>query len=337
MGSRASTLSDYVPILTAVGMWAWGTPLYKYMQGHGVDPYTLVFYRVLSTTVVLGGWVCWKRGAALRVTMRKPWPFLLMGVLFAGGLVTFTAGTYETTATLGMLITRAIPLIAITLSAILFPDERELVRRPGFQAGFLLAVAGLLGLCLVRGSGEISSHSILLLMLTAGLWGCYSPCAKAWLRGHDAFAVSTIVFGLSTLLTFPLVWYRGHLGWVTDAPLVPLLAMLASGPVLMGFTEAMFYVSVGRLGLAPSTAMTLLVPPITLLYAWPLLGETPTPELLALGAVLLGGLGLIVRSRGKLLEEKGAVLEPVTSREGGGAATAGVVERELKDLPHAER
>ncbi|MCZ7643958.1 MAG: DMT family transporter [Planctomycetota bacterium] len=320
-------LGDYVPILTAVLLWGWGTPLYKYMQAHGIDPLTLVFYRVFSSTAVLGAWVCWKRRAALSHVLRRPARFMLMGALFTGGLVAFTAGTYGSTATLSMLITRAIPLISIGLSALLFHDERRLVRRRGFQAGFVLALGGLLGLILLRDPRvAASSTSLVLLLATAVLWGSYSPCAKAWLKGHDAFAVSTLVFALAAALTLPLAAWKGDLAWPAHAPLTPVLVMLASGPVLMGFTEGLFYVSVERLGLAPSTAMTLVVPPLTLLYAWPLLGEEPTLELVLLGGVLIGGLALIVRSRGRLLQELGATVEPVTSREGGGAATAGVVK-----------
>jgi drug/metabolite transporter (DMT)-like permease len=227
-----------------------------------------------------------------------------MGLLFITGLLAFTAGTLQATATLAMLVTRAIPLVAIGLSAFFFLDERRLIRRGDFLVGFGVSLAGLAGLCVLReGGGDAAVRTtwlgVALLLFCALIWGCYSPLAKAWLVGQRPFVVSAVVFWCASLLAFPAMLKWGNPEWIRQAPAAPVVVMFLSGPVLMGFGEGLYYVSVKRIGLAPAAAASLLVPFFTALYAWPVLGETPTWTLFGFGVVLLAGLGLIIRARAR--------------------------------------
>ena len=298
------SLADYTPMLLCMLLWGGGPPVYKYLERHGCDAYTMCFFRTFSATLALTLWVGLTDGARLKAAFLKPVRFFLMGFLFIAGLLAFTAGTLHATATLAMLITRAIPLVAIGLGAFFFLDERAMARRLDFLIGLAIALAGLVGLCVFRegppvpGALETTSWlGVALLLLCVLIWGVYSPLTKALLRGQEPFVVTTLVFWTASVLAVPPMLIWGEPNWVREAPALPVVVMLLSGPALMGFSEGLYYLSVKRLGLAPAASASLLVPFFTALYAWPVLGETPTWTVVAYGAVLLAGMALIVRAR----------------------------------------
>ncbi len=342
--TRRST-ADFLPILFCLVFWAWNTPIYVYLERHGCDAYTMAFYRTLTAAIMVAIWeLAVSGGRAMQEEFRRQrgW-FLLLAFFFIAGMYGSVAGTVLTSATMGVLIGRGTPLVALSLCALLYADERRLIRRIDFLLGFAIAVAGLLGLSLmhpaaaappagtlaasaqhvqaavvdagraltsavthtpaapIAGSGgEHYSLGILLLLMCALMWGSYSATVKNMVVGARPFTITAITFAMAAGMAFPMMLWQGNPGWVLHAGLWPLLVLLSSG-LLMGVAEGMFYLSVNRLGLAPSTSATLLVPFGTALIAWLFLDEQITVTLVAFGGLLLMGLGIIVRSRSRLL------------------------------------
>jgi drug/metabolite transporter (DMT)-like permease len=330
--------SDYLPIAISVVVWAFGTPVFKLLQQHGCDEYSLVFYRTLSSALALTAWSAWAYPRELLETIRSPRPFLILGTLFATGLIIFIAGTYRASATLSILITRAIPLLTITFSAILFVDERRLIRRPAFLLGFLVALAGLVGLCLSKEDGRIAwefSLGVGLLLLCALVWAVYSVGIKAWLGGKQPIVASLWVFWVASVLSLPMMLFFGHPQWILEAPPGWVTVLLVSGPAIMGLGESLYYVSIRRIGLGPSTSATLSVPMITAFVAWPVLGERPTAGLICFGFMLLAGLGLIIHARSRFVQlPADGVPEPVAGRQGTAAVSVGMVAvKSSRELP----
>lgn len=321
-------LSDYLPIIIAVLMWMWGTPVYKYLQREGCDPYTMAFCRTLGAAVVLLVWCLRTKREAVMQEFRRSAHYFALAALFIGGLVASTAGTYKTSATFGILMTRATPLLSILFSACIFRDERKLARRPDFILGFAVACAGLVGLSLSKSNGSLAfgiDLGVLLLLACAVQWAIYGLGVKAWMGRSEPFVASMIVFAYSALLALPVMLWLGRPAWLFEAEALPLLVMFASGPLIMGLGEGLFYVSVRRIGLGPSSSFTLLVPLLTALCAWPLLGEVPTSSMAGFGMLLLAGLAVTVRARTQHLKPGASQVEPIAGRQGAAAPTMGEV------------
>jgi O-acetylserine/cysteine efflux transporter len=89
-------------------------------------------------------------------------------------------------------------------------------------------------------------------------------------------------------------------GGAREAALVVGLAILGSALPL-----ALFYLALARAPAARVSAWFLLIPPLGVLSAWPLLGERPGPRLLAGLAAVCLGLWLVLargRAEGGLVE-----------------------------------
>jgi drug/metabolite transporter (DMT)-like permease len=298
-------LRDYVPIALAVLLWAWGTPVYKYLQNEGCDVWTMTFYRTLSAALTLSVWTAWRRRKELRVALAEPGRYLLLGLLHVLGLFAAIAGTFDTTATLSTLITRTTILLTLLFSAFLFVDERRLMARPRFLAGLAASTVGLAGLCVSRGEtgGWQFTAGAGLLLLCALAWATYSVAVKGFLAGRDATVATLWVFSVATLVSLPAMLLWGQPRWIVAAPWPAVLVALISGPLLMSLGESLYSISFRRAGLAPTTVGTLLVPFLTQVVSWPLLGEQPSAALAGFGVLLLAGLGLILHARAGLLAQ----------------------------------
>lgn len=323
-------LADFVPIAACIFLWGLAPPVVKYLQGEDCDAYTLIFYRTFFTVLATGAWAWRAERPALFAALRRPGKFVILGLLFVGGFICMMEGIYRTNATLSILMTRAIPLFTIVGSAVFYLDERRLARRTDFLLGFLAAMAGLLGLL----AGRVDQNAALgldtgtlLLMLCVLLWAVYSVLVKGWLDGQHPFISSLLIFAVSAAVGFPLMLRYGDPGWILRARPLALLLLVLSGPAMMGLAEGLYYVSIRRIGLAPSTASSLAVPFFTALIAWPWLGEVPTAAVAGFGVLLIAGLGLIVRARSKLLAADRGEVEPLAGRAGAALPAAGRIER----------
>lgn len=343
----ARSVAEYFPIVFCIVFWAWNTPMYKYLQVYDCDEYTMSFYRTVTAAAAVTGWELALSGprAMWLEAKRLNWRFVIFAFLFMGGMFAGVKGAFLTNATLAILLSRATPLVALTISAIFYLDERRLIRRPDFLLGFGLAFVGLLGLSLMRAPAEPAAQAVdnqpvtvadvnaevqragsavaraaaptaapvvavnhekehtlgvLLLLACALMWGTYSVVVKGMVIGARPFTITSLTFWLASAMALPFMLLYGQPGWLWRTDLLPVLVMLLSG-VLMGVAEGLFYLSVNRLGLAPSTSATLLVPFMTALIAWQFLDEKITWSLVGFGVLLLTGLGTIVYARTRLL------------------------------------
>ena len=303
MLQKRHRFSDYLPILLSMSICAWGPLIYKLYQKEGCDAFTMAFARVLPTSITLCLWTWPKYRRELLAELKHPWRYLILAGVWVGALIACTIGAFKSTATLSMLVTRITPLTTIFASSFLFADERRLIRKSGFLTGVALSFGGLLGLCLSRAgqSGQWRmTEGVEYLILAALLWTVYGLLVKRWTYANPAVVSATLVFTACALAMTPVLFLMGNPYWFSQAQGSSLLILLASGPLIIGIGETLFYMSVVRLGLAPSVTISLIVPFITGLYAWPVLGEQPEMKLAGFGLLLLSGLGLIVWTRERL-------------------------------------
>jgi drug/metabolite transporter (DMT)-like permease len=107
-----------------------------------------------------------------------------------------------------------------------------------------------------------------------------------------ALAAATLSCASLVLLPFALA------SWPTQAiSTKSWLAAAALGIVCSGIAYALYYRLIQRIGAGRAVTVTYLVPLFAVIWAWMLLGETPTLPMLIAGALILGSVALSQRTK----------------------------------------
>jgi drug/metabolite transporter (DMT)-like permease len=254
----------------------------------------LRFVLAAGTMLILA----WATGHSLKI-QRGDMPYLI-GL----GLVGHTAyqlffifGIANTTADNSSLILATVPAWVALFGTIV---RVERVARLGWL-GIALSLAGIV--LIIVGSdrqiefqfGGASLRGDLLILMATLCWSTYTLSVRPLMRRYSSVAITGLttsigaiplfLLGAPFMLTFD--WSGVHLrGWS---------GLVVSG--LFGITLAYFFWNYGvsRLGSARTSLFSNLVPPVALLTAWLLLGETLT--LLQLGGGLLALIGVVLARR----------------------------------------
>jgi len=149
-------------------------------------------------------------------------------------------------------------------------------------AGVAFAGAVLIGVATTR-SGGADVAGVLLCLLAAVAWAVGVTAQKPALRRLPALQVTALACSVGALACLP---FAGQLATDTreaSAAALAGLAYLGLVPTALAFVTwayALSSMTAGRLGVT-----TYLVPPLTILIAWPLLDEAPPPVALAGGRI----------------------------------------------------
>lgn len=161
--------------------------------------------------------------------------------------------------------------------------------RPLQTAGFVLALAGIVGMLLPGLSAPPLAGS--LLMLSAGVaWGVYS------LRGQGSGDPTRVTAGnflraAPIAIVLSVFWHRAA---PVDA--VGVLLAVTSGALASGIGYVIWYAVLPRLKATQAATVQLSVPVLTALGGVLLLGEPLTPRLVLASVAILGGILLVVRA-----------------------------------------
>jgi drug/metabolite transporter (DMT)-like permease len=165
---------------------------------------------------------------------------------------------------------------------------------PAEWSGLALALVGLLLLTNPSVSG--SPPGGMALMLLAGLaWGVYSLRGR---RAADPLQTTASNFAR----TVPLVLVMVAVSFVVERPhlsITGVLAGIASGAVTSGIGYVIWYRALSRLSALQAATVQLTVPVIAALGGVAFLGEQITLRLLGAGALVLGGIAVVILSRGR--------------------------------------
>ena len=143
------------------------------------------------------------------------------------------------------------------------------------------------------GAGGRDAAGVLLCLLAAVTWSLGVLAQKPALRRLPALQVTWVACTIGAASCLPFAGGLAHDLVDADAPARAGLVYLGLVPTAIAFgtwAYALARVPAGRLGVT-----TYLVPPLAVLGAWPLLGETPPPLALAGGALALAGVALTRR------------------------------------------
>lgn len=255
-----------------------------------IDPLQLTVGRLVVAALVLAlaapllG-VGWPAGRDLaRVVLAGATGMTGYQLLLNTGEVHVPAGTAS-------LLAATVPVLTALLAAMVL-HERLVARQ---WAGVAMAFAGAGLIALTTGDGLGVSPSALLVLAAAVCLAAYSVVQKPLLARSSPLAATCHATWAAALLALPLAGrLPGAVDRLTPAGAAALL-WLGVGASAVGFVT--WALALRHLPASVAASSLYLVPPVTLLIAWVLLGEQPAALALGGGALCLFGVTLVQRSQ----------------------------------------
>jgi drug/metabolite transporter (DMT)-like permease len=228
------------------------------------------------------------------------WPKILVIALANFGFqLTFTLSLYLLYPGLATLVNQSQVLFSVLLAALMFPDERSMLRSALFVIGVATAIAGVI-LTIVgsRNFGTVEFNlGIFVVLASALFWALLGALIRKWLGSvSTSFALSS-VFTIVTIL-FLVTYLVAYGGFpVPQAPPIIWAFLVVSGLIGLGIGHSLYYRAVAVLGIALSSSLALLIPLLVGVASFFLFRERLTWVQLVGGSGLLIGCYLVIRAR----------------------------------------
>jgi drug/metabolite transporter (DMT)-like permease len=303
--------ADFLPMAVATLLWAWPTIFIRYIKQETGDQFTpdaLNFYRYAAGSVFALAVVGWLQPADLLAVLRRPLVPLVLALILATFQVVWLRGVYYLDAAYSVLIGRASVVFALVLAYLVFADERRLIRSGRFLFSAALAMAAVAGISLVDPKFSLSPSAprpeagptllvgTIILLISAVIWGTYAVSVRKLASRLPAMATFAVTAAISTVLMLPVAILDGHMGfvWSGQCSSRAILAVVFSGFLCIGATQVLYYVSLKRIGVAPTTLVSLATPFLTGAFSYLVLGEKLSGAQWLLGAVLVASLAIMI-------------------------------------------
>ena len=289
-----------LPLLAAgvtVVLWASAFVVIR-SAGHSFGPGSMALGRMLVAALVLGVLVAVRRRGARATAPLLPRGRTLglvaaYGVLWFGAyVVAVNAAEQHLDAGTTALLVNVAPLLVAVLAALFLGEgfPRTLA------AGLAVAFAGVAVIAAATSTGHADTAGVLLALTAAGLYAVAVLLQKQALRTVDPLTATWLgcVVGAAVCLPFAPQLLRELAA--APASATAGIAYLGVFPTAIAFTTwayALSHTTAGRLA-----ASTYLVPALTVLLSWTVLGETPAALALVGGALCLAGVAVTrIRAR----------------------------------------
>jgi drug/metabolite transporter (DMT)-like permease len=254
-------------LLGTVLLWALNVTVTKYLLDHAFQPLAYAVIRYGAATALFFAFTYF-RERSFRIARSDVKLVVLAAVLIYLNQLCFVYGVDKSTASIAALLLGTTPIwIAIIATSIGF----ERLQR-SFWAAAALSFAGV-GL-VASGNGGLSGRGIgmLLALLTAVTWGCYSMAIAPLLRRYSPFRISALVLALGWIplaaTGAPQTLHQGFhfhtLSWVG-------FAYAVIGPLFL--TNILWFTSIDRVGPSRASLFSNLQPFFGVVFALILLGE----------------------------------------------------------------
>lgn len=269
-------------IATTLVLWASAFVAIRHL-GHEVTPGALSLGRLLVAAVALTALLT--RARRSRLTRGELMLLLACGIAWFGIYnLALNASEQKIDAATAAMIVQVGPIL-IALLAALFLGERL---TPWFAVGMVVAFGGVVVIgSAMRGDGGSDLDGVLLALLAAATYAIGVVCQKVLLRRLSGLEITCYACWIGAAVCLP---WAGDLGDVLgdgDAQTLLLLVYLGLFPTALAFSTwafALRHADAGKLSIT-----TFLVPGITALLAWALLGEVPPGLVFAGGALCIVG------------------------------------------------
>lgn len=295
-----SRLLPLLAVATTLLLWASAFVAIRHL-GPTYSPGSLSLGRLLVASVALG-LVVLARG--VRRPSRRDWPALItIGVLWYGLYnVSLNAGELRVDAGTAALLIQLSPVLVAVL-AVLFLGERASV---WLGVGLLLALAGvvLIGFSTSPG-GSRDPWGVALCLVAAAAYAVSIIVQKPLVARLPALQITWIACTVGAITCLPFAGDLVHDATsapLTDAGWVVYLGLFPTAIAFTTYAFALTHMDASRLSVT-----TYLVPPLTVVMAWVLLGEVPPPVAYVGGLLCLVGVAVARRRpRPRTRVEEGA-------------------------------
>jgi drug/metabolite transporter (DMT)-like permease len=239
MASRGARIDWLIFILLGF-MWGSSYLFIKIGVDHGLEPFTLIMFRLLIGFVLLASVVAIAREPLPRDPRTYGHLFVMgtVNIAIPFALITFAENIPEIDSSLASVINSAVPLVVIVVAAIFLKGETITVNRVvGLIVGFV-GVAVLVGLDVTNLSSSNAVGELALLGATIA-YAVGNVYAKAHVHGLRPMipAVFQVFFGL--LITSVLAFATEHpldVAWTPDSILaVVWLGLFGSGLAYLSY------------------------------------------------------------------------------------------------------
>jgi drug/metabolite transporter (DMT)-like permease len=285
---------DWILLWTLSLLWG-GSFLFNELALAGLPPLSIVWGRVALAAVLLALVV---RASGQGLPPRRVWFALaVMGIL--NNLVPFTlfvVAQGQITGALASVLNATTPLFTVLVAHLATMDERL---SPVKAAGVGLGFAGVLGMM----AGEDLGGELPAMLACLGAAVSYAV-AGVWGRRFRAAGLTPMqtAFGMVTASAVMLspVWLAVDRPWALGWPgWSPVLAVVGLASLSSALAYLIFFQILARAGAVAISLVTFLIPFSAAGLGWLVLGERLELRHLAGLALILGGLGLIERARGR--------------------------------------
>ncbi len=281
-------------VLTVVG-WA-SIPLFLKSFTGEIDFWTANGWRYAISALL---WLpVLVMGAARRTLPPNLWRAAMIPSLFnALGQMLFGLAPYLIDPGL-MIFSLRVQIVFVAIgAAMLFPGERDLLRRPIFILGMALVLGGSMGTVALKpgGIGFDTNARVawgVLVAVGSGLfYAAYALSVRRYMHGMAAFtsfaAVSQITAGL--LVVPMLVFARNHGADPLGLSGSRFGVLVLSAVIGIGLGHTMYFFSIARLGVAVTSGVVQLQPFLVSIGSLFLYDERLTPPQWASGSLAVAG------------------------------------------------
>ncbi len=291
-GARSMRQAE-IGLLVMVALWAINFPVIKiglaYIPPYGFNALRFPLAALFLAAVLLAreGLSVPDRGDAARIVVLGIIGNFLYQLLFIAGLARSRAGNAS-------VLLNTSPIYTVILSSLL---GHERIRTAAW-AGIAATVAGI---ALVVGSGEgglrfgtATVGGDLMMLSAAAIWAVYTVGSRDMVRKYGSVPVTawTLWAGAALLVVAGIPELRGMEGSI---PPTAWASLIYAGFLGLGLSYLLWYRGVHVLGNTRTSAFGNLVPVVTILLAWPMLGEVPNLWQIVGAIVIIAGISVVRR------------------------------------------
>lgn len=286
----------YISVVAAMIMWSLTFVWFK-IANEVYGPFTIVFLRLLISTIILLG-ISWFSSVLQKMQRGDLLRFLVLAFIYP--FVYFIAeslGLTMISASQGAVIISTIPLI-VPLGAYLLLNERVTILN---LAGILISFTGVIIVVMKRNfSFDVPPAGILLMLVAVFSAVGYTLMVKKLTEKYNAFTITTYQNTIGTVLFLPLFLifeYREFPSSRHSLEAIVNLGYLA----VFGSSLAFIFFNYGVkvLGATKTEIFTNIIPVLTAVFAYFMLGEDLGFQKLVGIGVVLSGLFLAQLKTGK--------------------------------------
>lgn len=219
---------------------------------------------------------------------------VLAGVLawgvawFAAYMVVLNTAERSIDAATAAMLVNIAPLIVAVVSGLLFGEGLG----PRLIAGITVAFGGIVLITVATSSGHVSAVGVLLGFVAALLYAGCVLLQKPLLAHVDSLSMTTVGIAAGAVACLPFA--PGLLGELSAAPAASIASMLYLGVVSTALAYLLWGYALTHTPAGVLSSSALVIPAITVLMAWLILGEVPPPLAALGGALCLAGAAFAV-------------------------------------------